>query len=370
MPVLTQSALTESALTGPLQLGGLEIPNRIIMAPLTRSRAGRDRVPTSLMAEYYAQRAGAGLIISEATSVGPQGVGYLGTPGIWNEEQVSGWRTVTDAVHAAGGRIYLQLWHVGRISDPELLGGELPVAPSAVKPAGRVRRLRPKREYPTPRALEAAEIPGIVDDFRRGAAHAKTAGFDGVEIHAANGYLIDQFLQDSTNRRTDRYGGSMENRARFLLEIVEAVSEVWDPQRIGVHLRPRGEEHDMGDSNPRALFPFVAGELGARNAGFIFVREIEGADSLLAPMKDAFGGPAVANEEMGAVDGERLVRAGVADAVAFGRDYIATPDLAERIAAGAELNVQNPATFYPDVDRPFDDLEVGYTDYPAMVSVT
>lgn len=242
--------MSASPLFKPVALGALQVPNRVIMAPLTRRRASRGRVPNALMAEYYAQRSGAGLIVSEATSVSPQGVGYPDTPGIWSREQVEGWTLVTDAVHAAGGRIMLQLWHVGRVSDPELLEGRLPVAPSAIAPAGRVSVLRPKRAYTPPRALETDEIPGIVEDFRRGAVNAQAAGFDGVEIHAANGYLIDQFLQDSTNHRTDRYGGSVENRARFLLEIADAVADVWGADRVGVHLRPRGEEHDMGDSDP------------------------------------------------------------------------------------------------------------------------
>jgi 2,4-dienoyl-CoA reductase-like NADH-dependent reductase (Old Yellow Enzyme family) len=353
-----------SALLSPLALGSLSIPNRLIMSPLTRCRAGADRVPTALMAEYYRQRAGAGLIISEATSVSPQGVGYYGTPGIWSAEQVSGWQLVTDAVHAAGGRILLQLWHVGRISDPELLGGALPVAPSAVAAAGRVRQLRPVRPYVTPRALETEEIAGIVDDFRRGAENAQRAGFDGVEIHAANGYLIDQFLQDSTNRRVDRYGGSVENRARFLLEITEAVSEVWGSDRVGVHLRPRGEEHDMGDSDPRSLFGYIAEQLRQRAVAFLFVRETEAEDSLLGHLKATFGGPMIANEELDVADGERLVEGGIADAVAFGRDFIATPDLAQRIAAGAPLNEPDPATFYP---QPGHDLSVGYTDYPVLI---
>nr|WP_245190025.1 alkene reductase [Leucobacter exalbidus] len=353
----------------PLDLGAISIPNRIVMSPLTRARTGDQRVPDGLTAEYYAQRTGAGLIISEATSVSPQGVGYHGTPGIWNDDQVAGWQQVTQAVHAAGGRIVLQLWHVGRISDPELLGGELPVAPSAVVPAGRVMRLRPKRAYTQPRALDLGEIPGIVEDFRRGAENAQRAGFDGVEIHAANGYLIDQFLQDSTNRRSDRYGGTIENRARFLLEITDAVTEMWGPDRVGVHLRPRGEEHDMGDSNPRALFGYVAEQLGKRRIAFLFVREIEGSDSLVGELRRLFGGPVITNEEMTAADGSRHIENGNADAVAFGRDYIATPDLAERIALGAALNTPNPSTFYPDTDE---DLAVGYTDYPTMseLSVT
>ncbi|APX33660.1 alkene reductase [Brachybacterium sp. P6-10-X1] len=353
-----------SDLMTPLDLGALTIPNRIVMAPLTRARSGDDRVPTELMAEYYTQRAGAGLIISEATSVSAQGVGYHGTPGIWSDEQVAGWRMITEAVHAAGGRIVLQLWHVGRISDPELLGGELPVAPSAIAPAGRVKRLRPKRDYVQPRALATEEIPGIVEDFRRGAENALRAGFDGVEVHAANGYLIDQFLQDGTNRREDRYGGSVENRARFLLEITDAVMDVWGADRVGVHLRPRGEEHDMGDSDPRSIFGHVAEELGRRRAAFLFVREVEAADSLVGTMRTLFGGPVIANDEMDADDGRRHLEDGTADAVAFGRDYIATPDLAERIAVGAAPNPQNPATFYPDTGEP---LAVGYIDYPTMV---
>ena len=353
-----------SALLSPLAVGSLSIPNRLIMSPLTRCRAGADRVPTELMAEYYRQRAGAGLIISEATSVSPQGVGYDGTPGIWSAGQVKGWQMVTDAVHAAGGRIFLQLWHVGRISDPELLGGDLPVAPSAIPAAGQVRQLRPVRRYVRPRALETEEIAGIVDDFRRGAENAQRAGFDGVEIHAANGYLIDQFLQDSTNHRTDGYGGSVENRARFLLEITEAVSEVWGSDRVGVHLRPRGEEHDMGDSDPRALFGYVAEQLRQREVAFLFIRETEAEDSLLSHLKATFGGPIIANEEMDAGDGRRLVESGIADAVAFGRDYIATPDLAQRIAAGAPLNEPDPATFYP---QPGQDPSVGYTDYPVLI---
>jgi 2,4-dienoyl-CoA reductase-like NADH-dependent reductase (Old Yellow Enzyme family) len=311
------------------------------------------------MAEYYRQRASAGLILSEATSVSPQGVGYPDTPGIWSQEQVAGWQEVTETVHDAGGRMFLQLWHVGRISDPELLGGDLPVAPSAVQPAGRVSVLRPMRPYAVPRALETEEIPGVVADFRRGAENAMLAGFDGVEIHGANGYLIDQFLQDKTNRRTDRYGGSVENRARFLLEIVDAAAEVWGADRVGVHLRPRGEEHDMGDSDPKAIFGHVADELAKRRVAFIFVREIEGPDSLLGEIKRRFGGPVIANELMTVADGERFLREGVADALSFGRSYISTPDLVERVARGIDFNPPDKATFYGSGPR-------GYTDYPTL----
>ncbi|MFC9356037.1 alkene reductase [Rhodococcus sp. NPDC057014] len=348
-----------SLLFAPLTIGNVVLPNRVIMSPLTRCRAGEGQVPTELMAEYYAQRADAGLIISEATCVSAQGVGYRATPGIWSQEQTEGWRSVTDAVHEAGGRIFLQLWHVGRISDPELLDGNLPVAPSAIAAAGRVSQLRPYRPYVVPRALETDEIEGIVEDFRRGAVNAKAAGFDGVEIHAANGYLIDQFLQDSTNVRSDRYGGTIENRARFLLEITDAVISVWGAERVGVHLRPRGEEHDMGDSDPKALFGYVAEELAERGVSFLFIREIEAEDSLLSHIKTLFGGPVIANEEMSHEDSERLLREGAADAVAFGRDYIANPDLAERLSTGAPLNAPDPSTFYGGGAE-------GYTDYPVL----
>src|SRR6185312_14037135 len=233
----------------PLQIGDLTLSNRIIMAPLTRQRAEEIRVPNALMARYYAERATAGLIISEATSVTPQGVGYAETPGIWSQEQVEGWKLVTDAVHAAGGRIFLQLWHVGRISDPIFLNGELPVAPSAIAPAGHVSLVRPQRPYVTPRALELDEIAEVVAAFRLGAEHAKAAGFDGVEIHGANGYLLDQFLQDSTNRRTDAYGGTREKRARLMLEVADACAEVWGADRVGMHLAPRADVADMGDSD-------------------------------------------------------------------------------------------------------------------------
>lgn len=353
-----------SVLFTPLQLGAVTIPNRIVMSPLTRRRAGQGRVPTELMAQYYSQRAGAGLIISEATSISPQGVGYLDTPGIWSTDQTAGWKQVTGAVHREGGRIFLQLWHVGRISDPDLLDGALPVAPSAVPAAGRVRGLRPLRTYSTPRPLTLDEIPGVVADFKRGALNAKEAGFDGVDIHAANGYLIDQFLQDSTNRRADNYGGAIENRARFLMEITDAVSEVWGPERVGVHLRPRGEEHDMGDSNPPALFTYVAEQLRQRRVGFLFVRETEGPDSLLRQIRRTFRGPVIANDEMSAADGRRLLESGAADAIAFGRDYIATPDLAQRVSSGLPLNEPDASTFYA---APGSDPAVGYVDYPALV---
>lgn len=349
-----------STLFDPIRVGDLELPNRVIMAPLTRSRAvGGDRVPNALMAQYYVQRASAGLILSEATAVMPQGVGYADTPGIWSDAQVAGWKQVTDAVHAAGGRMFLQLWHVGRISDPVFLDGKPPVAPSAIPAAGHVSLVRPKRDYPTPRALETEEIPGIVAAFRKGAENAKLAGFDGVEIHGANGYLLDQFLQDKTNKRTDAYGGSLENRARLMLEITDACIDVWGASRVGMHLAPRGDAHDMGDTNPAETFGYVATELGKRGIAFICAREALGPDRLGPQLKKAFGGVYIANEKMTRDSAEQVVASGEADAVAFGQLFIANPDLPKRLELNAPLNPPQPETYYhPGAE--------GYVDYPAL----
>ncbi|GAN99316.1 NADH:flavin oxidoreductase [Komagataeibacter xylinus NBRC 13693] len=343
----------------PLTAGDLTLPNRIVMAPLTRLRAGAGHVPTDMMAEYYAQRALAGLILSEATPVTPQGIGYEGVPGIWTDAQAQGWKTVTDAVHAAGGRIFLQLWHVGRISDPYFLNGEAPVAPSAIAAKGHVSLLRPKRDYVTPRALRTDEIPGIIEAFRRGAELAKVAGFDGVEIHGANGYLLDQFLQDSTNHRTDRYGGSIENRARLLLEVTDAATGVWGRGRVGVHISPRCDLHDMGDSSPAATFGYVATELGRRKIAFLCAREAEVPDSLGPQLKKQFGGVYIANEKFTAASAEKAVEDGRADAVAFGQAFISNPDLPERLRAGVDLTPPDPSTFYTHGPE-------GYIDYPTM----
>ena len=352
-----------SLLFSPIQVGELVLPNRILMAPLTRCRAGAGRVPNALMAEYYAQRASAGLILSEATSIMPMGVGYPDTPGIWSAEQVEGWRGVTQAVHAAGGRIFLQLWHVGRISDPDFLDGALPVAPSALAAEGHVNLLRPKRAFVTPRALETEEIAGIVEAYRQAAVNAKEAGFDGVELHGANGYLLDQFLQDGTNKRTDRYGGSIENRARLLLEATDAAISVWGPGRVGVHLAPRGDSHSMGDSDPAATFGYVAQELGKRKIAFIFARESQASPRLGPQLKAAFGGVYVANEGLTKASAESLLATGEADAVAFGKDFIANPDLPTRLLHDAPLNAQRPEAFF-GYGQP--DPVVGYTDYPAL----
>jgi len=344
----------------PIKVGALELPNRIIMAPLTRSRAdGGARVPNALMAEYYVQRASAGLILSEATSVTPMGVGYADTPGIWLDEQVEGWKIVTDAVHKAGGRIFLQLWHVGRISDPVFLNGELPVAPSAIQPQGHVSLVRPKRGYVTPRALALDEIAGIVAAYRKGAENAKKAGFDGVEVHGANGYLLDQFLQDSTNQRTDAYGGPIENRARLMLEVTDACIDVWGADRVGMHLAPARDSHDMGDSTPRDTFGYVARELGKRKIAFIFTREAQGPDMLGPMIKKEFGGVWIANQQLTKEQAEELVANGTADAVSWGQLFISNPDLPRRLQQGAPLNAPNTDTFYAPG-------ALGYTDYPAL----
>jgi len=343
----------------PIKIGDLTLKNRIILAPLTRSRAAAGRVPSALNVEYYRQRASAGLILTEATSVSPQGVGYANTPGIWSAEQVEGWKPVTAAVHAAGGAIFCQLWHVGRISDPSFLNGELPVAPSAIAAGGHVSLLRPERPFVTPRALATEELSGIVATYKQAAEHAKLAGFDGVEIHAANGYLIDQFLQDSTNTRSDQYGGPIENRARLLLEVVDAVIEVWGPGRVGVHLAPRGDAHTMGDSNPAATFGYVAEQLGNRGIAFIFTREYLAEDSISPQLKKAFGGPLIANERLNQESAQQLLDAGKADAAAFGVLFIANPDLPRRFAEKAPLNAPDPRTFYAGEAK-------GYTDYPAL----
>jgi len=348
-----------NTLFDPVQIGDLKLPNRMIMAPLTRCRADKNRVPNALMADYYTQRATAGLILSEATSVTPMGVGYPDTPGIWSDEQVEGWKQVTHAVHDAGGRILLQLWHVGRISDPVYLNGKQPVAPSAIAPAGHVSLVRPKKEYVVPRALETEEIPGIVEAYGHGAENAQRAGFDGVEVHGANGYLLDQFLQTSTNQRADDYGGSLENRARLHLEVIDAAISVWGPGRVGMHLAPRCDAHDMGDDDPAATFGYVAEELGRRKIAFICTREHFSAPALTPALKKAFGGCLIANEQFTKESAGRVLEEGTADAVAFGRAYIANPDLVERFKRDTSLNKLDVETLYGGGPK-------GYTDYPTL----
>jgi len=347
----------------PLQAGAFSLPHRIVMAPLTRCRAGAGRVPTALMAEYYRQRASAGFILSEATAVDPMGVGYPDTPGIWSAEQVAGWKLVTDAVHAVGGTILLQLWHVGRISHPFYLNGATPVAPSALAAEGHVSLMRPQQPHPVPRALELGEIPEIIAAFRRGAQLAQEAGFDGVEIHGANGYLLDQFLQSSTNQRTDNYGGSIANRARLLLEVTDAAIGVWGANRVGVHLALRGDMHSMGDATPAETIGYVARELGARRIAFLCAREGLAEPRLGPALKRAFGGVFIANQGFTLESAQQEIAAGNADAVAWGQLFIANPDLPARLRRGGPLNTPDSATFY---SAPSSDLTVGYTDYATL----
>ena len=346
-------------LLSPVRIGDLDLPNRVVMAPLTRMRSDAARLPNALMAEYYRQRAGAGLILTEATVVSERGAGYANTPGIWSAAQAEAWKPITRAVHEAGGRIVMQLWHVGRISHSSLNGGAQPLAPSAIAPAGRVAVLRPETAYEVPEAASLAQIREVIEQFRNGARHALAAGFDGVELHGANGYLLDQFLHDHSNRRSDDYGGSIANRARLLLECTDAVAAVWGAGRVGVHLSPRCDVHDVADSTREQTFLHVAHELGQRRIGFLCVREHLGEGRIGPQLKAAFGGSYIANEGFDQATGEAVLAAGEADAVAYGRLYIANPDLALRFARGAALNTPDPATFYGSGSA-------GYTDYPAL----
>lgn len=363
--------MTESLkLLSPVRLGPYELKNRMVMAPLTRMRAGEGNVPGPLNAEYYRQRASAGLIVSEATQVSPQGQGYPNTPGIHSPEQVAGWKAVTDAVHGQGGRMFLQLWHVGRISHSDYHGGALPVAPSAIAPReGKVFTPTGEKDYEVPRALETAELPEIVAQYVRGAENAIAAGFDGVEVHGANGYLLDQFLHDDTNHRSDRYGGSIENRARLLLEVVDAVASVWGRDRVGVRLSPSGTFGDVHDSDPAALFEFVVRALGDRGLAYLHLVEprvqgnvtIENPETNLgsAHFRPLYPGAIVAAGGYSRETGEAALQDGTADLVAYGRWFIANPDLPERFARNAELNPYDRDTFYGGDAR-------GYTDYPFL----
>lgn len=345
----------------PIQFGELKLKNRVVMAPLTRSRATADRVPTELMAEYYAQRASAGLIIAEATVISEEANGYENTPGLFTDAQVEGWKKVTDAVHAKDGLIVSQLWHVGRVSHPDLLNGETPVSASTVQQAGHVSLLRPKRSYVLPRALEISEIHAITEQFKQAAIRAKEAGFDGVELHAANGYLIDQFLQTKTNLREDEYGGSVENRARFLLEVVDALVEVWGAGRVGVHLAPRGDEHDMGDHDPRETFGYAMEQLGQRQIAFFFTREYLAEDSMSEYLKERSNGVAyIANMKLDRSSALDLLSSEKADAVSFGKAYIANPDLFERLVIDAEMNELKLENMLGT------DVAEGYIDYPFL----
>ncbi|NEQ21608.1 MAG: alkene reductase [Microcoleus sp. SIO2G3] len=351
-------------LFSPVQLGSYTLPNRIVMAPMTRLRA-IGNISNPLMATYYAQRASAGLIVTECTMVSPLSLGYMNCPGIYESEQVAGWKPVTDAVHANGGRIFLQLWHSGRVSHPSLLGGELPVAPSAIAGVGELHTPEGKRPLVIPRALETHEIPEIVEQFRQGAENALLAGFDGVELHGAFGYLIDQFLQDGSNQRTDEYGGSIEKRSRFLLEVVEAVASVWGADRIGIKLSPSNTFYGMFDSNPMDTFSYAINALNRFGLAYLHLMEpneidlatrkvIQGLTPLFRPI---FKSSLITNGGYDLDKGNTVLASGDADLVSFGKLFIANPDLPKRFELKAPLNIPDPKTFYaPD--------EKGYTDYP------
>ena len=350
----------------PYRLGALALRNRLVMSPMTRSRALAGNVPNPLAATYYAQRASAGLIVTEATQVSPQGVGYIRTPGIHAAEQVAGWKTITDAVHRAGGRIFAQLWHVGRVSHPDFHGGALPVAPSALPVEGEAFTTRGRTPLVTPRALETDEIPGIVAQFRTAAENAKPAGFDGVELHGANGYLLDQFLRDGANARTDAYGGSIAKRARFPLEVADAVAGVWGPQRVGYKLSPYFSGYSMSDSNPIETFSFMASELNKRGLLYLHVTEAvagpgvapAGTRRATPVLRDIFNGTMIVNGGYDARSAEAAIDGGDADLVAFGVPFLANPDLPARYQGDTVLNKADPATFYAGEAN-------GYTDYPA-----
>jgi 2,4-dienoyl-CoA reductase-like NADH-dependent reductase (Old Yellow Enzyme family) len=352
--------MTTTNLFTPLKIGAWKLPNRIVYAPLTRCRAEPGRVPGKMMAEYYRQRASAGLIIAEATAVTPMGVGYPDTPGIWSDEQVEGWKLVTNSVHEGGGRIVLQLWHVGRVSDPYYLDGQLPVAPSAIALSGHVNLLRPKREFVVPRALELNELPAIIEDYRKGAENAKKAGFDGVEIHGANGYLLNQFLNPSSNIRTDEYGGSVENRARLMLEALDAAISVWGPEYVGLHISPGDGEHNMQNGDNTDDYVYVMREASKRNIAFVCARETQHKDQWLGDiLRKEFSGVYIANEEFTYDSSLQTLANGQADAIAFGRPYISNPDLPERFLKQISLNEADPEKYYSPGPE-------GYIDYPVL----
>ncbi len=353
----------------PVELGPYRLRNRIVMAPLTRSRADEAGVPGELQATYYAQRATAGLLVTEATNISAQGKGYILTPGIWSPEQVAGWRLTTKAVHDKGGRIFLQLWHVGRISHPDLQpGGALPVAPSAVRPEGQAYTNDGFKAHVTPRALATDEIPGIVADYAHAARCAQDAGFDGVEIHSANGYLLQQFLSDKTNKRTDSYGGSIENRTRLVVEVVDTVTAVWGGERVGIRLSPLTKFGDIGDSNPEPLYLKLIERINPFRLGYIHVIEGDTGGSRSPPgafdlqkLRRAFNGLYIANNNYDLALALEARAKNFADLVCFGRPFIANPDLVERLRTGAPLAEPDQATFYTGGPK-------GYIDYPALAA--
>ncbi len=353
-------------LFSPIRIGDYDLRNRIFMAPMTRCRSVNDNVPNAMMAEYYAQRASAGLIITEGSQISTLGIGYPCTPGIHTPEQIDGWKMVTEAVHERGGRIFLQLWHVGRISHPAFHNGELPVSPSAIKPAGEIYTPEGMKPFETPRALSVDEIHEVVQEYVSAAKNAIKAGFDGVEVHGANGYLVDQFLRDGTNQRDDEYGGSIKNRARFLFDILRGICGAIGSERIGVRLSPSGTFNDMHDSNPQKHFVYIAQKLNAFDLAYLHIVDAlegdirHGANVVeLRLLREAYRGVLVTNGGYDKARGDSAIHNGEADAVAFGALYLANPDLPERFKADAELNTPDPQTYYTQDEK-------GYLDYPAM----
>jgi N-ethylmaleimide reductase len=350
----------------PIMLGAIKAPNRIIMAPLTRGRATRKHVPTALMGEYYSQRASAGLIISEATGISRQGLGWPSAPGLWSEEQIAAWTPIVRSVHAAGGRIVAQLWHMGRLVHPDYIGGAQPVSSSATTAPAHAHTYEGNKPYAQARALELTEIPQVIGDYVRAAKNALAANFDGVQLHAANGYLIDQFLRDGTNHRTDRYGGSIENRIRLLVEVTQALIAVAGAERTGVRLSPNDDPQGCGDSNSEPLFTQAAEALDRLQIAFLEMRasrpesSFRAASRQLVPaIRKAFRGPLILNSDYGFEDGSQALRAREADAIAFGRSFLANPDLPARFSKHATLNAPNSKTFYTPGPE-------GYTDYPPL----
>jgi 2,4-dienoyl-CoA reductase-like NADH-dependent reductase (Old Yellow Enzyme family) len=349
-----------SILFEEIKVGEISVKNRIVMSPLTRCRASAGRVPNKMMAQYYSQRASAGLIISEATIVNEFAGGYPDTPGIWNDNQVEGWKLITEAVHKKGGKIVCQLWHVGRVSDPVYTGGKPPVAPSAIAAKGHVSLIRPYRNYQVPHALEISEIKEIVNDFKKATENAKKADFDGVEIHGANGYLLDQFLQTSTNIRNDIYGGNLENRLRFPLEVVDAVVSVFGGQRVGYHMAPRCDSHSVGDENPKETFSKLMEELNKRNLAFVFSRSSSGEDNPNLYLKKIFKGKYIINQDYTKEIAEKEILEGHGDLVAFGKAFIPNPDLVERLKNDYPLTNLNV-----DKESYYVGGENGYITYPT-----
>lgn len=355
------------SLFDPIKLGAIQAPNRVLMAPLTRGRATREHVPTELMITYYAQRAAAGLIISEATGISRQGLGWPYAPGLWTDEQVEGWQPVTEAVHEAGGRIFAQLWHMGRVVHPSFLGGEAPVSASATTAPHKAHTYEGRQPYTEARPLRLDEIPDLIGDYERAAANALEAGFDGVQVHAANGYLIDQFLRDGSNLRDDDYGGPVENRVRLLRQVTQAVADIVGADRTAVRLSPNGDSQGVNDANPYELFPAAAEALSEIGIAFLELRE-PGFDGTFGKaevgpvhphIRKAFAGPLVLNSDFRLDRAQASLDAGEADAITFGRTFLANPDLVERLRSNAELNPDNQATWYSQGPE-------GYVDYPAL----